>query len=630
MARFIAEISSNHNGDMGRCLDLIRAARACGCWGVKFQLFRIERLFSPEILQTSETHRLRRRWELPLHYIPELAACARAEGLAFGCTPFDLAAVAFLQSEVDFLKIASYELPWLDLVTSCAATGLPLMISCGMADESEIRRAVTAAREGGCTDLSVLHCVSNYPAAPADCNLAAIGALRRLLAQEFPTATVGWSDHSVVPQVVFRAVDHWAAEVVEFHFDLDGAGAEFDGGHCWLPAQIEPLIMGQSCDSLPASDGSAALAPSESEHDERLWRADPADGLRPTLPVRQTWAQDHAPAADRPLVVMVVGGPGLGHLARLLALAEALRDEHGSRVLFAAPDCPGAEQILARNGFGWLDEPAGLASLVGLRPAVCVVDQKEEIADLIAGLGAAGIATVAIDRPDCSEADLGVVPCFGWPAERDSTRLRGGPDYLLVRQDIIRLRPDRAPLPGPRLVVSFGGEDPFRLTEQVARALADLPGSVPVDFVVGGGFARHRQVWPPVELDRPDFRVLAGGDALETILPGAGLLVTALGVTVAEAHVMGVPTAVLANYEADAAQVAYLTAAGAIADLGYHVAVTAADLTRLLIELWADCGGRQQLAAAGLRHTDGQGARRAAALIAPLLTSHQARKDPAC
>lgn len=66
MTDFIAEISSNHNGDLGRCRRLIAEAARVGCTGVKFQLFRVDRLFAPEILRVSADHRRRRRWELPL------------------------------------------------------------------------------------------------------------------------------------------------------------------------------------------------------------------------------------------------------------------------------------------------------------------------------------------------------------------------------------------------------------------------------------------------------------------------------------------------------------------------------------------------------------------------------------
>ena len=106
MAEFIAEISSNHNGDRHRCFELIRAAARCGCHGVKFQLFRINQLFAPEILQVSERHRQRRRWELPIHFLKDLAACCRDEGVLFGCTPFDLEAVDLLEPVTDFLKVA--------------------------------------------------------------------------------------------------------------------------------------------------------------------------------------------------------------------------------------------------------------------------------------------------------------------------------------------------------------------------------------------------------------------------------------------------------------------------------------------------------------------------------------------
>ena len=250
MVEFIAEISSNHNGDLDRCRSLIRTAARIGCAGVKFQLFRLERLFAPEILKVSPTHRQRRRWELPLYFVPKLSACAREHGLKFGITPFDLDGVDAVQTHVDFLKVASYELPWLDLVDRCADTGLPLMISTGMADAGETWNAAQTALEAGCTDLTLLHCVSRYPAAEETCNLAAIGTLRELLVREFAPLyedaelKAGWSDHSAAPGVIARAVNHWGCDVVEFHLDLEGEGDEFGGGHCWLPDRIGEVIAG--------------------------------------------------------------------------------------------------------------------------------------------------------------------------------------------------------------------------------------------------------------------------------------------------------------------------------------------------------------------------------------------------
>ncbi len=79
---FCAEVSSNHARDLGRCLAFVEAAAAAGCDSVKFQLFRIDRLFAPEILARSERHRARKDWELPVAFLKPIAdACAaRASG----------------------------------------------------------------------------------------------------------------------------------------------------------------------------------------------------------------------------------------------------------------------------------------------------------------------------------------------------------------------------------------------------------------------------------------------------------------------------------------------------------------------------------------------------------------------
>jgi N-acetylneuraminate synthase len=116
---FIAEVSSNHHQSLDRCFEFVDAAARIGCDAVKFQLFRVEKLFAPEILSRSETHRRRKQWELPLEFLEPLAQRSRRQGLAFACTPFDLQAVADLEPHVDFYKIASYELLWHDLIRAC-------------------------------------------------------------------------------------------------------------------------------------------------------------------------------------------------------------------------------------------------------------------------------------------------------------------------------------------------------------------------------------------------------------------------------------------------------------------------------------------------------------------------------
>jgi len=623
MTRFIAEISSNHNGDKQRCLDLIHAAAACGCWGVKFQLFRIEHLFAPEILQISETHRQRRRWELPLHFLPDLAACARDKGLAFGCTPFDLEAVDILKPHVDFLKVASYELPWLDLIQKCASTGLPLMMSCGMAEEAEIIAAVETARGADVSDLTVFHCVSNYPVEATNCNLAAIGTLKNL----FPGVKIGWSDHSVDPAVVSRAVNHWKSDVVEFHFDLEGSGEEFGAGHCWLPQQIRPLIAGENFESDSLCDGQPKLLPSSSEKDERKWRADASDGLRPTLPVRHSWPLQQVSGLDKPIVAFKAGGPGLGHLVRLLAIAENLREDHEIHPVFIVHESAGSVKLLSRNGFTWHGENTDPTTL---DPAVVVLDLKEPCGELIENLKATGIPTAVIDRPDCLMADLVIIPSFGWQAHKEMNHLVGGSRYQLLRSDILCLKPSSPPQPGSRIVVSFGGEDPNLLTEKTATALSSLPKDIPVQFVIGPDFMKHRKAWPPEALMADNFSLIETRDPLETILPGAGLLITAMGVTIAEAHLLGVPVAVLSNYQSDDESVKRLVDAEVVANLGYHCDLKDETFASLLNDLWTNTIRRQGLAVRGWQLTDGLGAQRAAHLIAELLQPATPGEDGTC
>ena len=279
---FVAEVSSNHHRDLERCLRFIDVSAAIGCQAVKFQLFRIRELFAPEILERSELHRRREKWELPVSFLPSLAQRCRERGIAFSCTPFYLAAVEELRPHVDFYKIASYELMWRELLEACARTGKPVVLSTGMATLAEIATAVGVLRDAGCGRLTLLHCISGYPSPPQECNLAAIETLRTVFGCE-----VGWSDHSVSAGVVARAVHRFRASMVEFHLDLDGEGDEFKAGHCWLPEPMRALIA--LVNEGLSADGTGEKVPAPSELPDRAWRADPCDGLRPLLVTRQSF-----------------------------------------------------------------------------------------------------------------------------------------------------------------------------------------------------------------------------------------------------------------------------------------------------------------------------------------------------
>jgi N-acetylneuraminate synthase len=284
---FIAEASSNHGRDLARARAFVDAAADAGCDAVKFQLFRIDRMFAPEILAQSARHRARKDWELPLAHLSPLAEHCSKRGIRFSCTPFYVEAVRELAPFVDFYKIASYELLVTELLRAAAATGKPVVLSTGMATMEEIVAAARTLTDAGATDVTLLHCVSAYPTPAAEANLSAIAAIRGATGLR-----TGWSDHTRRPAVIERAVHHWGASAVEFHLDLDGRGAEYASGHCWLPEEIAPVIA-RIRESL-AADGAGFKAPQPSELSDREWRADPADGMRPLKHVRMTYKGEAA------------------------------------------------------------------------------------------------------------------------------------------------------------------------------------------------------------------------------------------------------------------------------------------------------------------------------------------------
>jgi len=295
--RLVAEVSSNHHSDLERCLAFVDAAAELGCDAVKFQQFRVRELFAPEALAAHRHLLEREAWELPEAFNADLAARARERGIAFASTPFYMDAIGLLEPLVDFFKVASYQVLWLDLLREVGRTGKPVVLATGMASGEEVDAAVEALRGSGAGALTLLHCVSCYPTPPEEANLAAIRTLR-----ERHDVPVGWSDHTVSIDVVARAVERFGAEMVEFHFDLDGAGEEYGGGHCWLPADVERLQVrleaGERAVMPPVmppvgahpADGAGLKEPRPIEATERIWRSDPVDGLRPLAALREILA----------------------------------------------------------------------------------------------------------------------------------------------------------------------------------------------------------------------------------------------------------------------------------------------------------------------------------------------------
>lgn len=222
----IAEAGVNHNGRLDLALELVDAAAAAGAEVVKFQTFRAEEVASPLAPKAAYQEETTGRNESQLAMLKalELAPAdygairdrCRERGLIFLSTPFDVASADLLaELGMPAFKVPSGELTNLPLLSHIGRQGRPVILSTGMADLDEVGVAVNALRAAGCVELALLHCVSNYPADPAQVNLRAMAAL----AEAFGLP-VGYSDHTQGLEVPLAAVA-LGASIIEKHFTLD-------------------------------------------------------------------------------------------------------------------------------------------------------------------------------------------------------------------------------------------------------------------------------------------------------------------------------------------------------------------------------------------------------------------------
>lgn len=264
----IAEAGVNHNGQVRLATQLIDAAVEARADAVKFQTFQAERNISrsaPKAAYQLETTgvgesqlEMVRRLQLPREAFGELSAYCRSRGIMFLSTAFDEESADVLDAlEVPAFKIASGEVTNLPLVAHIARKGKPVLLSTGMSTLAEVGEAMAAIRQTGNTRVAVLHCVSNYPADPAEANLRAM----RTLADTFDVP-VGYSDHTLGVEVAWAAVAMGAC-VLEKHLTLDTALHGPDHRASLTPAQFAALVRGVRV--IESAFGSGRKEPALSE-----------------------------------------------------------------------------------------------------------------------------------------------------------------------------------------------------------------------------------------------------------------------------------------------------------------------------------------------------------------------------
>jgi len=230
----IAELSANHNGRLETALKILEAAKKAGADAIKLQTYTADTITLNCDSEEFQIHgglwdgktlyQLYQEAHMPWEWHEPLFNRARQLGITIFSSPFDNTAVDLLEDlDAPAYKIASFE------------AVEPMIISTGMADAEEIQEAVEAARDGGCKELAILHCVSGYPAPAEDYNLRTIPDMM----QRFGLVT-GLSDHTLDNTTALASVA-LGASVIEKHFTLDRNGGGPDDSFSLEPAELAAL-----------------------------------------------------------------------------------------------------------------------------------------------------------------------------------------------------------------------------------------------------------------------------------------------------------------------------------------------------------------------------------------------------
>ncbi|MFA0308135.1 pseudaminic acid synthase [Vibrio splendidus] len=271
----IAEMSGNHNGDITRAIELIKAAKDAGADAVKLQTYTADTITinhdSEEFMirgglwDGSKLYDLYEQAHTPWDWHKTLFDEAEKLGITIFSSPFDHTAVDFLESlNAPAYKIASFELIDLPLIRKVAATGKPMIMSTGNANLAEIEEAAAAAKAAGATDIVLLHCTSGYPTPASQANISTMAVMRDAFGVE-----VGLSDHTMDIGVSVAAVALGAC-VIEKHFTLARADGGPDSAFSLEKEELKSLVT--NCNMAFESIGKPNFISTEVELQTKVHR----------------------------------------------------------------------------------------------------------------------------------------------------------------------------------------------------------------------------------------------------------------------------------------------------------------------------------------------------------------------
>lgn len=224
--KIIAEAGVNHNGSLEIAKKMVDAAVEAGADYIKFQTFQTEALvtalceaaeYQKENAGATSQEKMLKDLELGYDDFRELKKYCDSKGIGFLSTAFDEESIDFIASlNPDYMKVPSGELTNLPFLRKMASTGIPVIISTGMATPEEIAKALTPFRKAGYKndEIVLLHCTTQYPAPMEDVNLLAM----KTVSDSFGHRS-GYSDHTMGIEIPIAAAT-LGASVIEKHFTL--------------------------------------------------------------------------------------------------------------------------------------------------------------------------------------------------------------------------------------------------------------------------------------------------------------------------------------------------------------------------------------------------------------------------
>lgn len=227
---FIADIASNHDGDIDRAKDLIRLAKEAGADAVKFQHFKADKIVSDygfKNLGTKMSHQaswdksvfeIYKQHECNRDWIEELAKTAKIAKIDFLTTPYDVEAVELLDQYISAYKIGSGDITWIDFIETIAQKNKPVMLATGASNMGDVERAVDAILKHN-SQLVLLQCNTNYTGTPDNFKYINLKVLQTF-AVRYPNTVLGLSDHTPLHATVLGAIA-LGARVIEKHFTDD-------------------------------------------------------------------------------------------------------------------------------------------------------------------------------------------------------------------------------------------------------------------------------------------------------------------------------------------------------------------------------------------------------------------------